>query len=530
MWRGDNPGSTCGKVSIDVNFGEVIETAAPKLLGATFGSVGVARTAEQEEKAKASGLLITIDITRVSAKWRWASLFDTSFDSTFELSVSILSGEKKIWTNSYLDTETFPGKFRIQCEDLMKDAYSDMTLHLIRVLKKAHTSLPSDKKLLIAIDEAEQEINPPAVDILAGLNLIEARYRVSEADSAIRKRPDSKSPLVRKVGVGSILQIIGQLPNGWLQVAKEGEPIGWIQESSVVAINAPPSPAPAVTQAASATSTPSATAAFPINPMAVAFARSRPNSDDIAVIIGSANYKATAKDIPDAVPAYADAEGMKRYATQALGIKEENIILIKDARLADLIATFGNESNPKGKLWNWVKPNRSQVFIYYSGHGAPSGDGASSYLVPVDATASLIDLSGYSLKTLYANLGKLPAKSVTVVLEACFSGATQAGMLVKNASPIYQKALQEIVPTNITVISAGSGNQIASWEQDKSHGLFTKHFLLGMAGAADKKPYGNGDGKVTSEELSRYLAETVSYSAQRYYGRAQTVQIVNAWK
>jgi hypothetical protein len=86
------------------------------------------------------------------------------------------------------------------------------------------------------------------------------------------------------------------------------------------------------------------------------------------------------------------------------------------------------------------------------------------------------------------------------------------------------------VPTNLTVISAGSGNQIASWEQDKSHGLFTKYYLLGMAGAADKKPHGNGDGKVSNEELSRYLAETVSYSAQRYYGREQTVQIVNSGK
>jgi hypothetical protein len=145
--------------------------------------------------------------------------------------------------------------------------------------------------------------------------------------------------------------------------------------------------------------------------------------------------------------------------------------------------------------------------------------------VPTDAEASLIDLSGYSLKTLYANLGKLPAKSVTVVLEACFSGASQSGMLVKNASPIYQKAITEIVPANLTVISAGSGNQIASWEQDKSHGLFTKHYLLGMAGAADRKPYGNGDGKVGTEELTAYLKGTMSYMAQRYYGREQTAQV-----
>ncbi len=381
-----------------------------------------------------------------------------------------------------------------------------------------------------------------AVDDMELLSSLEAHvgtYRTTELEGVLRLKPRTTSRAIQKYPPGSVVSVDGKLPNRWLRVTREGEPIGWIHEGSVQAMSAPAQPAVATAPARPAPTavSPAPTFAavpiaesFPTRPVAVSFPRGTPAPDDIAVIIGNANYKANAKDIPDVVPAYADAEGMKRYATQALGIKDENVIFIKDARLADLIATFGNESNPKGKLWNWVKANRSQVFIFYSGHGAPSGDGASSYLVPVDATASLIDLSGYSLKTLYANLGKLPAKSVTVVLEACFSGASQSGMLVKNASPIYQKAMQEIVPANLTVISAGSGNQIASWEQDKSHGLFTKHYLLGMAGAADRKPHGNGDGKVTNDELTRYLAETVSYAAQRYYGREQTAQIVTSGK
>ena len=53
------------------------------------------------------------------------------------------------------------------------------------------------------------------------------------------------------------------------------------------------------------------------------------------------------------------------------------------------------------------------------------------------------------------------------------------------------------VPQNITVISAGAANQIASWEKDEKHSLFTKYFLKGMSGEGDKAPYGNGGGKVT---------------------------------
>lgn len=519
----------------NIDFGKVIEAEVPRLLNATFGNVGVARNSDEEAKAKESGLLLMIDLTRVDS--RWLGGVNGNFQSTFEFSASLASAEEIIWINSRVNNEVLSGNFSWSCTGLTEGVERDMTFKFKQLLGQVLGSLPTDQKFLIALAEAEQQINIPATDLLADLKPIEARYRVAEADSAIRKRPDPKSPVVRKLGVGSILQVIGQLPSGWLQVAKDGDAIGWIHGESVTAMQQPvastvagvPATLP-VTPSTNVYSMQDVASTFPTEPVAVKFPRAKANPDDIAVIIGNANYKATAKDIPDVVPAYADAEGMKRYAMQALGIKEENIIFIKDARLADLIATFGNENNPKGKLWNWVKANRSQVFVFYSGHGAPNGDGVSSYMVPVDATASLIELSGYSLKTLYTNLGKLPAKSVTVVLEACFSGATQNGMLVKNASPIYQKAMQEIVPANLTVISAGTGNQIASWEQDKSHGLFTKHFLLGMASAADKKPYGNGDGKVTNEELSRYLAETVSYAAQRYYGREQNVQIITSGK
>lgn len=252
-------------------------------------------------------------------------------------------------------------------------------------------------------------------------------------------------------------------------------------------------------------------------------AESRP--DDIAVIIANANYEG-GKDIPNVNPAYADAAGIKNYITRSLGIVEDNIIFLKDASQADLIATFGSESNHRGQLFNYVEAGKSRVFVYYSGHGAPGGTDGGSYLVPSNAQASLIELNGYSLKTLYNNLGKLPAKSVSVVLEACFSGASQAGSVIPRASSIYVKGKETGVPANITVISAGTAIQIASWERDASSGLFTKYFLKGMSGEADARPYGNGDGKVTYDELGRYFKDTLTYFARRYYGREQTPQIV----
>ena len=264
---------------------------------------------------------------------------------------------------------------------------------------------------------------------------------------------------------------------------------------------------------------------FPIKPLSISFKASKTRTNDIAVIIGNANYE-NGQDISNVIPAYADANGIKRYVKQALGIREENIIFLKDASQAQMTAIFGSEKNSRGQLFNFVKAGKSRVFVYYSGHGAPSGESGDSYIVPSNAQASLIDLNGYSLKTLYRNLSMIPAKSVTVVLEACFSGASQSGSVIAKASPIYMKAKETGVPPNITVIAAGAANQIASWEQDSSSGLFTKYFLKGMSGEADAKPYGNGDGKVGYDELSRYFKETLTYYARRYYGRAQTAQIV----
>jgi len=272
---------------------------------------------------------------------------------------------------------------------------------------------------------------------------------------------------------------------------------------------------------------PIVTKPFPFRPVDVRFRASTPNPDDIAVIIGNADYKKQGKDIPNVTPAYADAEGIKRYFKDALGVKEGNIIHLKDATGSHLISLFGNSGNHKGKLFNWVKPGQSNVYVYYAGHGAPAGDEGSAYMIPSDSTVDSIELTGYPLATLYKNLGKIGAKSVTVILEACFSGAGQGGTLIKNASPVYLKAKTPKIPSNLTVISAGTATQIASWEKDKTHSLFTKYFLKGMSGEADVEPYGNGDGKVNYTELGKYLDGTMTYFARRYYGRDQTAQIVN---
>lgn len=266
--------------------------------------------------------------------------------------------------------------------------------------------------------------------------------------------------------------------------------------------------------------------AYPSKPLALKFKAAAPSLDDVAVIIGNADYTTQGRDIPDVVTAHADAASFKHYALAALGIREGNIIDLRDATSAQLARVFGTERTPRGQLHDWTRPGRSHVWVYYAGHGAPAGAEGSASLVPTDADGARIDINGYPLQLLYGNLAKLPARSVTVVLEACFSGISQAGSVMPASSGIHIVPKTPRVPANLTVISAGAADQIASWEKDRSSGLFTKYFLTGLASGADKPPYGNADGQVGWDELRAYLDDTLTYYARRYYGRDQKAQIV----
>ena len=254
---------------------------------------------------------------------------------------------------------------------------------------------------------------------------------------------------------------------------------------------------------------------------------SKENRYAVAVIIGNRNYSANNRDVPDVEYAYNDAQVMFDYVTQTLGYRKGNVIFLKDATQADLVSTFGSRDNPKGKLFDWVRPNQSDVFIYYSGHGAPGLSNGQSYLLPVDGSPLKVELNGYPLTTFYANLAKIRARSTTIILDACFSGVSANGAVVRNASSIALK-LVDNKPKPLkgtTVLTAASTSEVASWDPASGHGLFTSYFLKGIEGAADEKGYGNGDGNITLGELKKYLQEEVTYNARRLYGRDQNPQI-----
>jgi hypothetical protein len=85
----------------------------------------------------------------------------------------------------------------------------------------------------------------------------------------------------------------------------------------------------------------------------------------------------------------------------------------------------------------------------------------------VDGNPNNVGISGYSLELLYGNLARLNTRSVTVVTDACFSGAP----LFKKASPVGIVVKNLLVASrNTAIMNSSSGTQLSSWFPAKGNG------------------------------------------------------------
>jgi hypothetical protein len=246
------------------------------------------------------------------------------------------------------------------------------------------------------------------------------------------------------------------------------------------------------------------------------------NRHSFAVIIGNKNYKGRT---PKVSYAHNDADAMKRFVLERLAYREGNVIDLRDASRNEIATMFGNKDTHKGRLFNIIREGKSDVTVFYSGHGVPGLDNRRPYLLPVDGDPNLAEITGYPVDVLYANLAKLPARSITVYLDACFSGESEKGMLISATSGISVTPKIPKSKSWMTVITAAQGDQFASWDEKAKHGLFTKHLLEALNGKADTEDFGNSDGKVSLAEVQTYLDDEMTYQARFVWNRQQRASV-----
>ena len=230
---------------------------------------------------------------------------------------------------------------------------------------------------------------------------------------------------------------------------------------------------------------------------------SRVNKNTFAIIIANEDYqKETKVDY-----AKNDGEVFKGYCHKTLGLPENNIHYVANATLNNLIDEL-----------DWLQQvcdafgGDASVIFYYAGHGIPDEASGSAYLMPIDGNSRSLRTC-FSVNELYAILGKLPAKKVTVLMDACFSGAKRNGEMLASARGVAIKAKPSAPKGSMIVLSAAQGNETAYKYDKAKHGLFT-YFLL--------KKLKDSKGSVTLGELSQYIQNQVKRCSIVENGKSQT--------
>ena len=232
------------------------------------------------------------------------------------------------------------------------------------------------------------------------------------------------------------------------------------------------------------------------------------NEETFAIIIANEKYD-TEANVEYAIN---DGEMFRNYCLRTLGIPEENIHFRKNATL----------NNIKGEI-EWIEKvaqiyeGAAKFIIYYAGHGIPDENTKAAYLLPTDGSGTNT-ASGYSLDEMYSKLGRTKAKSVTVFLDACFSGAVRGDGMLASARGVAVKVKKNSVTTgNLVVFSAAQGDETAYPYNEKGHGMFT-YFLL--------KKLQESKGEVTYGELGKYIKEQVSRRAIVINEKSQTPTVI----
>lgn len=231
------------------------------------------------------------------------------------------------------------------------------------------------------------------------------------------------------------------------------------------------------------------------------------SDNTFAVIIANENYQKEAQ-VPFAIN---DGRTFAEYCKKTLGIPNNNVHIVTDATL----------NNMKYEV-RWLKQvidaygGEARVIFYYAGHGIPDEAQKTAYLLPIDGFGNDVS-TGYKLDDLYSTLGNLPSKSVTVFLDACFSGANRNGEMLASARGVAIKAKSSAPVGNMVVFSAAQGDETAYPNNEQQHGMFTYYLL---------KKIKETSGNVTYKELGNYVTENVRKQSIVVNGKSQTPVVV----
>jgi hypothetical protein len=234
--------------------------------------------------------------------------------------------------------------------------------------------------------------------------------------------------------------------------------------------------------------------------------KQKPSRDRAALIIGLEQYA----EAPPADYASRDAQMFADYAREKLGIAPGNIKVLTDteATRSGLLRAL--------KVWlpQAVQPDKTDLYVFYAGHGMASDDGESAYIVPYGADTFLLEDTAISRERFYEEIGAAKPRTATFFFDNCYAGTTRSEERLLAQRPLSIKVQESPVPDNYLVFTAGESNQTAGVLDEVKHGRFSYFVFKGLEGEADV----NQDGKISAGELHTFVRESVG----RFSAGAQT--------
>lgn len=143
----------------------------------------------------------------------------------------------------------------------------------------------------------------------------------------------------------------------------------------------------------------------------------------------------------------------------------------------------------------------SVVYFYYSGHGVPSRDGESSYLLPADSSMGVYEDPRMELHNMLSTMAKKHPKKIIAVIDSCFSGKISADkLLFEGIAPaiLIQPKIQAL-PSDVTLALAAKENEFSNAYEQKRHRLFSYYYIKALC--SENK---------TMAEIAQYVSTNVT--------------------
>jgi WD40 repeat protein len=231
--------------------------------------------------------------------------------------------------------------------------------------------------------------------------------------------------------------------------------------------------------------------------------------------VGINTYKDATMNLTYARP---DAEALADLFDSAKGGKGGGRLFssVRVSRLIDTQATGEAILSSIGSLVTTSKPE-DVVLIYLAGHGETAED--VWYFLPTEmrqmALTERVQEFGIPWAKIEAAVGKISARKIVLVLDACKSGAVVNGV---RGGVSEQQALAVMARAQgIHILTASNAQQYAGEVQALGHGILTYALLEGLNGKAGA----TGDAAIMVRDVLSYVENRVPELSLKYRGEAQ---------